>query len=496
MVRRAPILAVVIAALVAGGLADRAAGGTTASQGQMVEPAPMAAPADALSSSWFCAGADDDGTRQASGQVVIANSGSQPASGMVTVVPSVGSAVKVPVQVGPHTSVAVPEKVPGGSPWVGAIVDVDAGSVAVSQTLQGLSTSVSPCATSGSSMWYFATGQTRVNADTAIQLLNPYPSDAIVDLSFSTNQGIEQPQDFQGIDVPSGGLVSVPLGSHLRRRSSIATTVKARTGRVVAWETEWVVPAAPNSVIAGTPQAANPVSDPASPVVGVDAILGAAAPATSWVWPDGLAGPGLDEQYVIFNPGNQTAQVRFSVGLQHGSAEPISLSIGPYQVVPIVSEAQARIPSGVPHWAQITSVNGVGVVATRSVTANNAPMADGVPRTGWTRMPGGLISSSRWMVPAPFTGQTLQGWVIVQNPSTRPARVTLAQVKEGAPGGTAPLASGSTTVAPEGRLAVPVPAGITAPILVTASTPVYTEYDLYGGNGAAGISASMAVPLS
>jgi hypothetical protein len=400
--------------------------------------------------------------------------------------------------VGPYSSASVPETVPGGSPWVGAIVDVDAGSVAVSQVIQGLTTSVSACATSGSSVWYFATGQTRINADTVVHLLNPYPSESIVDLSFSTDQGVEQPQDFQGIDVPAGGLMTVDLGTHLRRRSAIATTVKARTGRVVAWETEWVTPPAANQAIVGTPQAASPFADPASPVPGVDAILGSPVPSTSWVWPDGLAGPGLDEQYVIYNPNGQTAQVRLSLGLQQGSAEPFQLSVGPYQVVPIVSEHEARIPSGVAHWAQLTSVNGVGVVATRSLTANDAPMAGGANRTGITRLPGAVVSAARWLVPAPATGPNLQGWVVVHNPANHPVKVSMGQLSRSAPGGVGALGSGgaATTVGPAGRVAVPVPAGVTAPIVVVGSGAVYVEYDLYGGNGTNGICASLAVPLS
>ncbi|MBV9661543.1 MAG: hypothetical protein JO337_10330 [Acidimicrobiales bacterium] len=494
-VRRAPVLAAVVAALVAGGLADRAGAPKPAKAAQMVEPGPVAAPADALSSSWFCAGATDGGPIQASGSVVIANDGAHPASATVTVVPSTGSSVKVPVQIGPHGSTSVPEAVPGGSPWVGAIVDVDGGSVAVAQVLQGLSASVSPCATSGSAAWYFATGQTRINADTAIQLLNPYPSDSIVDLSFSTNQGVEQPEDFQSIDVAPGALVTLDLGQHLRRRAAIATTVKARTGRVVAWETEWVTPPAAGQAVLGTPQANSPLADLASPVPGVEAVLGAPSTGTSWAWPEGLAGNGVDEQYVIYNPTAQTALVRLSLGLQQGAAEPFELSVGPYQTVPVISEQQARIPAGVAHDATLVSLNGTGVVATRSVVANHGPLIGGPARTGIADLPGGRAAARSWIVPAPAGGANVQGWVVVQNPSSRPVQVSLT-TRTGS--GTVPLpgAASASNVAARGSLAIAVPAGSTAPISVSATAGVFVEYDLYGGNGANGISASFAIPLS
>src|SRR5581483_10922452 len=143
---------------------------------------PVAAPASALSSSWFCAGATDGGPLGLAGTLVIANSGSLPATGQATVVGSNGSRRVEPFTAQPDASVAVPESLPGGAPWVGAIVDVDAGAVAVSQSIQSdLGWSVSPCATSGSSRWYFASGETLINAGLDVSLLNPYPTDSIVD---------------------------------------------------------------------------------------------------------------------------------------------------------------------------------------------------------------------------------------------------------------------------------------------------------------------------
>ena len=63
-----------------------------------------------------------------------------------------------------------------------------------------------------------------------------------MDLSFTTNEGVERPQQFQGLVVPADGLVAVNLGDHLRRRQFIATTVTARSGRLVAWKTDVVTP--------------------------------------------------------------------------------------------------------------------------------------------------------------------------------------------------------------------------------------------------------------
>lgn len=487
-VRRAPILVVLVAALVAGGLADRSGGParSPAVAASAVQPMPVAAPAAALSSSWFCAGANSGGSVPLPGRVVIANDGPRTVSAVVTVVGSRARPVRVPVSVAPFHAASVPETVKGGVQWTGAVVDVDGGSVGVDQVNDGpLGRSVTPCATSGSSHWYFPAGQTRVNADEAILLLNPYPTDSIVDLSFSTDQGIEVPQNFQGIDVPAGGLVGVDLRSQLRRRSSIAVTASARTGSIVAWETTWVTPPPSGSPLVGTPAGNAPLADPAVPVTGNDVTLGAPSAGRSWVWPDGLAGNGIGEQYVIYNPGPQAADVRLSIGLQQGSAEPLSVNVGPYQVVPIVSEQQARIPAGVPHTATLTSVNGVPVVAARVITAVQAPVPGGT-RSGVGQLLGGRLAAPDWLLPAALTDSGHQGHVVISNPGATAVGVRVA--------GLGSSVGVERSVPAGGRVDVTLPSGVGGALDVRATGPIYAEYDIYGAHG--GIGLSFGIPLS
>lgn len=487
-VRRAPVLVVLIAALVAGGLIDRtgAPAGSGTPADRIVEPMPVAAPAAALSSSWFCAGANNGGAVPLPGRVVIANDGPRPVKAMVTVVGSSAKPVRVPVPVAPFSTASVAETVKGPAQWVGAVVDVDGGSVGVDQVNDGpLGRSVTPCATSGSQHWYFATGQTRINADEVILLLNPYRTDSIVDLSFSTDQGIEVPQDFQGIDVPAGGLVGVDIRSQLRRRTSIAVTASARTGSIVAWQSSWVTAPPPGAPIVGTPAASAPLADPALPVPANDVTLGAPSPGRTWVWPDGLAGNGINEQYVIYNPGPLTADVRLSIGLQQGSAEPLSVDVGPYQAVPIISEQQARIPAGVPHTATLTSVNGVPVVATRTVSASQAP-APGGTRSGMGQLLGGRLAARDWLLPAVLTDGGHQGHLVMSNPGVNAVAVRIA--------GLGAAKATQRSVPAGGRLEVTLPAGIDGAMDVRAAGPVYVEYDIYGAHG--GIGLSFAIPLS
>lgn len=495
LARRAPIVAVIAGALVAGGLADRAASHPAAAASAAATPAvPVAAPASALSSSWFCAGAGNGTPGGEAGSVVIANAGSSPVNADVTVVATSSSSTptaptKSTVVVPARSSVSVAETVPAKQ-WGGAVVDANGGNVAVSQVLDGaLGRSSQPCASSGSTNWYLPSGQTRINANETILLVNPYPADAIVDLSFSTSQGIEQPEAFQGIDVPPGRIVAENLGAQMRRRSTIATTVNARVGRVVASEVFGVTSPAGHPIV-GTKAGSASLADPALPVAGVSAPLASAETSTSWVWPDGLGADNIDEQYVIYNPTDRNADVRLSVGLSQGQAEPFNVTVGPYDVVPIVSEQQARIPGGVPHSATLVSTNNVPVVAARILTANKGSAPSGTI-DGIADMAGEQLDASSWVVPAPDTDATHRGVLTIYNGSDKSVQATASIL-----GGSGSLAIGAPVRVPAGaRVSVNVP-GVAGnhPVVVNATGSVYVEYDLYGTS--TGVSLSPAVPLS
>ena len=487
-VRRVPLLVLIAGLLIVGGLVDRTGGArvTPALTAQAVQPVPVAAPAAALSSSWFCAGATDSGSNPAAGHIAIANEGSATVTATVDVVGSNGSSADQTVSVAPGAVTSVAETFPSGAPWTGAIIDAEGGMVAVSQVDDSaLGRAVSPCATSGSRHWYLPAGQTRVNVSDTILLLNPYPTDSIVDMAFATDQGSESPQEFQSIDVPADGLVAENLGDHLRRRQSIATTVTARTGNVVAWETEIVGPPPANAPLVGTPAANAATADPASPDPGLAVTLGAPSTGTSWTFPDGLSGNGIDEQYLVYNPGPRSAAVRLSVGLEQGSAEPFQITVAPYSESSIVADKAARIPGGVPHTATLVSTNGVPVVAARTVAATKVATGS-VLRSGIGTLIGERLAALRWVVPVTATTAGHLGQVVVANPGLQPVTVTVADGNR----------RQSLTVPGGGRAAVGVPSEADQPVTVEGPAPVYVEYDLFGSGSTPGFSLATAVPLS
>ncbi|HSS11783.1 MAG TPA: DUF5719 family protein [Acidimicrobiales bacterium] len=476
-VARLPILAVIAGLLIAGGLADRKGTGHAAASAAQIQPMPVAAPASALSSSWFCAGARGQPDKVADGQLVVANASEHPLHGAALLIPSQGPSVTVPISVGADNRATVSEAAAGSAPFVGALVQLDGGAAAVEQVVtgaQGMSTAA--CATAGSDHWYFADGTTQENSNLFISLLNPYPEDAIVDLSFTTEQGAEAPSDFQGVVVPAKSLIGLDLGTHLRRRAQLATTVSVRTGRIVAFKTQVAT--------AGTAPATSPR------VPGLSLILGAPSPATSLWWPDGLTADGMTERYQIYNPTQTEADVSLSVALDQGSADPFAIKVPPGGTGTVVSNTEPRVPKGVGHAAELRTTTGVGVVAERTIDAV-APAS----RLGLVDVGGSRLQARRWLLAAGSANSSLNESVVIYNPGTTAADVSVV----GLGGSIADINGLSGLILPPGRrLVVRIndrSPSLDRALLVEASADVIVERDLSRVN-AIGTDATIGVPLN
>lgn len=485
LVPRIGILVVVAGVLVAAGLADRPAGTSAAAPAAVAMP--IAAPPAALSSSWFCAGAIGQPAHQADGRLVVANAGSRALKGTVTVIPSAGPPTTQAIAVGADNRVTVVETAGGSAPYIAAVVALDGGQAAVQQVVAGPdgATSSTPCATTGSNSWYFPAGTTQEAATLQVSLLNPYPDDAIADLSFTTEQGQENPQDFQGIVIPANHVVGLDLGSHLRRRAAVATTVKLRVGRVAAFATQ-VVHTQSQAAAAAAP----PGTVPWTP--GLSVVLGSPSPGTTWWWPDGAAGDGFNEQYVIYNPGAAEARVTVSVDLDQGSSDPFQLTVDPHSVVAVVSNSESRIPKGVGHAVTLRSTNGVGVIAERMVQAV-AP----APQTGLAQVPGSRLLGRHWLLPGTGIADGVTQSVVIYNPGTAPVSVAVKHLSDGQLLGLS--GSEEIRIAPNHRFVVaadaqnPNPA-LSDAVVIESSGPVAALRSSSPVKGP-GIDESLGVPL-
>jgi hypothetical protein len=476
------MLVVIAGLVIAAGLADRAGSGRAAASSPPIQPMPVAPPASALSSAWFCAGATGRPHQVADGQLVVANASRQPIRGTALLIPSQGPSVGVPFQVGADSRTTVSEALAGDAPFVGALVQLDGGAAGVEQVVTGAEgISASACATTGSDRWYFADGTTQENSSLFISLVNPYPEDAIADLSFTTEQGAEAPADFQGVVVPAKGIIGLDIGTHLRRRAQVATTVSVRAGRVAAFKTQVV-----NRLATGAASSAATTSGRAP---GLSLVLGAPSPAMELWWPAGQAAPGLIERYQIYNPSQTPADVSLRVVLDEGSADPFTLRVSPGGTASVVSNGEPRIPRGVGHAAELVTTNGTGVVAERTV--------DGVSpaaRTGLADVGGSRLERPRWLLAAGSPGPSLAESLVVYNPGTTAVDVSVARL-DGEVTDINGLAG--ATLPPGRRLVVPIDdrsRAFNRALVIDATGNVIVERDLTRVNGV-GIDATIGIPL-
>lgn len=470
--RRLPAVIVIVALLVVGLVVDRQApasgGGAGAGRAAVLATAmPSVAPATALSSSWYCPGATAVPGGQADGTVVIANVGARPLDATVTVVPSTGTAKAVPVTVGPRSRTTVHEADVVQAPQAAVLVELRGGGGAVEQQVDGPSgRDVTPCASTASDHWFFATGSTDKGDSFLLALFNPFPGDAIIDLSFVTGEGPTVPADFQGLVVPARGLRVVDVGEHVRRRPEIATSIVARTGRVVAGRLQTRT----------TP-------------AGMTDTLGAPSVGTEWTFPDGLTADAVTERYHVFNPGSREAQVVVDLALDQGDAEPVTLSVPPLSSLDLLANDEPRIPKGVGHAAVVRTTNGAAIVVERTIEAVKPAI-----RTGLADILGSPRSAARWVLAAGGTGSAQDETVALVNPGD--AQVTASFSSLGGPQAAVP-----------GLDHVEVPAGRRTVVrlgdhlnqeqlslLVSATGPVVVERDL-ARVGKPGLAATIGIPL-
>jgi hypothetical protein len=295
--RRWPIAAVLVVLLAAALVAGNADADDDGGEGVRRDARGVVALADgsARSSAWYCpgpppTGALDDSTER----IRVANVGDADADVAVTVLPdgdapALRNTLAVPARTG------MPIETEGDAVTAAAvIVEPFAPQVVVEAVNTGdARLAATPCPTQPSSTWHFAIGTTVRGAEQWIVLFNPFGDDAIVDLSFFTDTGFELPDALQGLTVPRRSRVAVPVHDTVRRQRAIGTTIRARTGRIVAQQT---IVFGPDSGRSGTTRS-----------------LGAVEPADQWVFPSGRTANGSVRTLSITNPDDLDAEVDISI---------------------------------------------------------------------------------------------------------------------------------------------------------------------------------------
>ncbi|MCE2525441.1 MAG: hypothetical protein J4F99_05690 [Acidimicrobiia bacterium] len=456
-------------------------------------------------STWFCVGGvgGTGGSRQ---DVVVVNTSGDELRGSVRFFPAVplgGQSqqwppTRVDVIVGPYARLAIDpaataaqfaaELANFAEVFVAAEVRLDgAGGLVTQEVALGDASDVSPCTTSASSVWHFATASTRRDARVRLSLLNPFSDNAVVDLAFVTDEGRRAPVAYQGLVVPANALAVLDLGSEVTRREQVSVSVEARSGNLVASALQSF-----NGDLG---------------LSGVSLRTGAPQAAEQWLFPLGVAGAdtGAANSFVVFNPGTAEARVDLSVeldaSLRARGVPPFELTVPPGQRVevaffpPLAGEAHptsgidvvaatTRILPSERYWVSVRSFNEVAVVAERLRTSEaDLPVEVSI-------LAGRIAGSARGVLPLPRSGGP-PSIVALVNPSLETiSRLSLEVLTAE---GWSPLAGlEDLEIRPRQRLVLDVSNRLRPEVLALrfeASEPLVASYA-----GPAGIRAAEAVP--
>ena len=395
------------------------------------------------------------GPIEADQTVVVANVSGEPRQATVTVHPGTGEPVVTSLDL-PADSVeriVLADLVDTGA--AATLVEADGGGVVVSHQVEsGAGVDAGPCAATSSDVWHFAWGDTSRDAQTAIALFNPFPGDAVVDMTFTTSDGVREPQALTGLVVPGGSVVVADVDAEVQRRDHVSATVRARSGRVVAERL----------------QSFRPIDGEGRTGLTVD--LGVPVPQEVWVHPYGRVGPGVVQRLVVFNPGDAPAEVDVELDLGAdaiGGVEPFELSLRPgdYEVIDLSTAPRILEALGEPDvelGITVRSLNGAPVVSELVTQA-----------TGMAASTGTAAVSNLQVVVDPALGDIDGSRLrLVNLDATSPAEVTLEVVRNGR---RTLLDDGELTIDPAGRVAIDLDEVGPGPsaVVIRSSTPLVGE---------------------
>jgi Family of unknown function (DUF5719) len=361
---------------------------------------------DELSVSWFCAEGTAAPDGRAGESILVGNVGAEEIEALITVMPGgdeLPATSTIAVPAGTTSRVEVSEVLEAAEP--GVVVETFGGPSVVEHELRtddGLA--VGPCARAPETRWLFAAGTTTRNSAQYLTLFNPFGEDAIVDVTYFTEDGPEVLEPVQGLVVPRRSRLTVPIHDQLRRENLVGIDVQARVGRLVAER---------SMVFAGTEEG----------LEGLTLSLGAAAPANEWWIPLGDADGGSDVRLVLANPGELPADVEVTALVQGENqvGEPQQVVVAPQSLAVVDLDQLGR--SGA-RFALVARSSSEPVVAEMLV--------------GWTGGEGGtattlgsVAAAERWAFAAGrLPGD--DGGIAVLNPGLDVTSVSLFALDAGA----------------------------------------------------------------
>ena len=312
--------------------------------------------------------------------------------------------------------------------------------VAMYQQSDGTEVAAATCASEAATEWHLAGFDTSLGSVSLLHLFNPFQQDALVSLSFGTTEGRVELVIANELLVPANSSTVLNLAQFRPEAQDLAVTVSARAGRVIAQGEVTFAPPADN-VEGVTGRVLVPAGAPSETVVVAEAASDAVT--TSWL--------------SLYNPAERAAAVQVQVSTPLGDASTLASET----TVPAGGTTRISLDglSALPRFGvQVTSVNGVGVVAARLSSIQD------IQRTGVSLALGAPMAAESWTVAG---GQPPDGTVTLYNPGSTVATASIDVV------GGRPETWTAVQVPPNGltslSLAQATPQG---PAIVSADVPV------------------------
>ncbi|MEZ5204307.1 MAG: DUF5719 family protein [Acidimicrobiales bacterium] len=438
--------------------------------------------ADALSTAWYCSGGTASGDGIAELSVVLANDAPEGATAEITFFADDADAAAQPrvVDVPAHGRARLRAGEIVDADWVGALVEVRGGRVAVDREVTGpLGFDASSCSTVAADDWFVASGATVRGAEQYLSIFNPFPDTASVDVTFTTDTGRRAPRELQGLSVPGQSVRVVVVGELVTDRATFAARVRARLGRVVVDRVQ-TYDGTGDAITTGSGD--TEVTTP--PPKGLVSVAASPLRADRWVIPSARVGEGIRTQVAIYNPSSEAAEVDVVLHYQepdrHVELAPVELTVRAGRQAVVDLNSIAGIEPDTDLWIDVQSLEGQPVVAERV-----SSFGDPSPRVGVATALGSPVVASRWMVTQAGSTQTRTGSVQVANPGPTDAKVRIFVLERN---DRRELTTADVTIAAGDRRAIDLEgAGAAATVVVEADAPVVVGSSLVMLDGA-GIS--------
>ncbi len=426
-----------------------------------------------VTSAWFCAGVPIGGP-QLGGSAIVVNPSEVTLTGKITTFTDAAAAeaVAVPFEVPSRGTVVfdLGQLQPQGS-FVSAMVEIYGGGGFVEQRADSPSGSaVSPCSNSTSSTWYFADGYTVEGSREQLVVTNPFPSDAIINISEATSTESRQPAILQSLLVRANSVLVISQDLLAKRELVLAVTVESSRGRVVVGRAQEYVTSVGRA--------------------GFTMTLGAPSLGDQFYFADGEIAPNVIERYSVYNASETDAIVSVTfLGLDPaaGFVNPEPLNVPAGNVVSLIAD-DVGVPAG-RHGAVFSTETEGSILVERAITRQTD---DTVATTVVMGSPPSF-ASTRWSM-AIGTDLAVENILVVLNATGSQGTVT---VKTLGAGGEVPVPGMEAIDLPAGgviTIGVSDPTALGHPLIVESTQRIFVERLLPRDPDLRGRSGSFALP--